>query len=119
MINPDSKLVVSTGFITIDVNNRDILSPFVLYLWLTAERNTQYLHNIAVNSVSAYPSITSSDIEQMLLPIPDNGVVMKNFNLQLLDIYNKIDGNDKEINTLQNLQTKLLPLLMTGQATLK
>lgn len=119
MVNPDDALVASTGFVTIDVDNREQLSPFALYLWLTTESNTQYLHNIATNSVSAYPSITSGDIERMLLAVPKNGSIMQDFHLQLNDIYNKIDANDKETRNLQKLLTTILPLLMAGQITLK
>ena len=118
LINPENELVVSTGFATIDVNDEDVLSPYMLYSFLTTPSNVQYLHNIAVNAVSSYPSINPSDIGQMKLAIPHNTSLMKDFNSRVADIYSKINTNCNEIKHLSELRSYLLPLLMTGQAKL-
>ena len=118
LINPDNELVVSTGFATIDVNDEDILSPYMLYSYLTTPSNVQYLHNIAVNAVSSYPSINPSDIGQMNLAIPYNTSLMKDYNSRVADIYFEINTNCNEIKHLSELRSYLLPLLMTGQAKL-
>ncbi len=119
LINPDNELVVSTGFATIDVNDEDVLSPYMLYSYLTSPSNVQYLHNIAVNAVSSYPSINPSDIGQMKLAIPHDTSIMKDYNSRVADIYSKINTNCNEIKHLSELRSYLLPLLMTGQVKLK
>ena len=56
---PPNNLIVSTGFITIDLKHqyRCKIDPMYLYLLITQPRITNYLANIADTAVSAYPSI--------------------------------------------------------------
>lgn len=62
-------LIVSTGFITIDVFNKNINAKY-LYYKLTQKSITQYLQAIAENSVSAYPSINPKDIGNIKFEFP-------------------------------------------------
>ena len=66
---PDNFLV-STGFTVIDVNS-DILNADFLYYVLTQDSIVEKLHAIAEQSTSAYPSIKSSDIENLEIEIPN------------------------------------------------
>jgi type I restriction enzyme S subunit len=65
-----SNLIVSTGFTTIDTNSPEIV-PKYLYYKLTQPLITNYLHKIAENSVSAYPSIKPEDIGNLKFNFPD------------------------------------------------
>lgn len=66
---PDNFLV-STGFAVIDVNS-DMASPDFIYYAMTKQEVTEQLQSIAEQSVSTYPSIKPSDIENLELMLPD------------------------------------------------
>ena len=87
--------IVSTGFATIDVFS-DNVEPKFLYYLLTQRWVTNYLHTIAENSVSAYPSITPSDIGNLRFEFPDLPKQKKIASI-LSDTDRKIDLN-KQIN---------------------
>lgn len=61
--------LVSTGFTVLDVKE-NIDADFLYYLLSKADI-IEHLHVIAEQSVSAYPSIKPSDIEDMVIQIPD------------------------------------------------
>lgn len=67
--NPPSNLLVSTGFSVISVKKTYADSKFIYY-WLTRNEIIEYLHNIAEQSVSAYPSIKASDICELKIKLP-------------------------------------------------
>ena len=72
MDSPPSNLVVSTGFVTLDIKDefeKDI-DAYYLYLYLTQDRITQYLNTIAENSVSAYPTLSPKNIADIELSLP-------------------------------------------------
>ena len=98
-------LLVSTGFVVIDVNE-DIADGKYFYYWLTQEKNTNYLQTIAENTVATYPSIAPKDIENMSIELP------------LLDIQRKIakvlsnyddliENNNKRIKILEDMAQKI------------
>ncbi|GHT85614.1 restriction endonuclease [Spirochaetia bacterium] len=61
-------LLVSTGFTTI-TSSQKVDSGFIYY-YLTQDDIVTHLQNIAEQSVSAYPSIRPSDIEDLQLVLP-------------------------------------------------
>lgn len=65
---PDNFLV-STGFAVIDIDT-DKASADYVYFVLTQENVIEYLHAIAEQSTSAYPSIKPSDLENIEIPLP-------------------------------------------------
>lgn len=67
--NVPDNLVVSTGFIVISCN-KSYMEPKYLYYYLTQREMTDYLHSIADASTSAYPSLRSSDIEELEISLP-------------------------------------------------
>lgn len=71
--NPTDAFIVSTGFATIDIKGEymDKVDPYYLYYALTTPCKTAYLHTIAENSVSAYPSINPSDLGEIEIELPD------------------------------------------------
>lgn len=62
--------LVSTGFAVIDVNTEKALPDYIYYA-LTQKEITEYLQAIAEQSVSAYPSLKPSDIENLEVLLPD------------------------------------------------
>lgn len=61
--------LVSTGFAVIDVIPEKVDADY-LYFWLTQNMVVEKLHAIAEQSVSAYPSIKASDIENLEIALP-------------------------------------------------
>lgn len=109
---PLDNLVVSTGFCVISC---DEIDPHFIYVLLTTNDMTEYLHSIAEGSTSTYPSLKPSDIEAIsfLMPPVDK---LNQFAEFALDNWNKIDYNQTQIQTLEKLRDTLLPKLMSGAA---
>lgn len=95
MENPDNNMIVSTGFITIDLKReyRDIICEYYLYYLITQNSVTAYLQTIAEGSVSSYPSITSEDIMQLNFPFPEMDY-QKKIATFLMEIDSKIKLNN-------------------------
>jgi type I restriction enzyme S subunit len=70
--HPAENIIVSTGFVTIDIKDeyKGIIDPHYLYLCITQNHVTNHLHDIACNSVSAYPSISPKDIAELSFIFP-------------------------------------------------
>ena len=97
--------IVSTGFATIDVFS-DNVEPKFLYYLLTQRWVTNYLHTIAENSVSAYPSITPSDIGNLRFEFPDLPKQKKIASI-LSDTDRKIDLNNQINDNLERMAKTL------------
>lgn len=69
MENPEKDLIVSTGFLTLDVIDKNVDPKFLFYK-ITQPYLTNYLHTVATNNVSAYPSINPSDLGELEIEIP-------------------------------------------------
>lgn len=95
---PDNFLV-STGFAVLDVDT-DVLNADFLYYLLTQNTLVEVLHSIAEQSTSAYPAIKPSDIENLVIGIPDLAVQKK-----IAGILNSLDRKiEKNIEINKNLQ---------------
>ena len=92
---PDNFLV-STGFTVIDVDYDKAVPDFIYYA-LTKHEVTEQLQAIAEQSVSAYPSIKPSDIENLELTLPD-----KKAQERIVSILSSIDEKTKENNAINN-----------------
>ena len=110
--NPPQNLVVSTGFLTLNLKPQyiGIIDPHFVYLLLTQPWLTQYLHTIAQNAVSSYPSLNPSDVECLCFEFPDFEIQRR-----FADLFFKIDRKialNREIN--RNLEAMIggLCLLM-------
>nr|WP_321453529.1 restriction endonuclease subunit S [uncultured Carboxylicivirga sp.] len=104
--NPKDNLIVSTGFATIDVNDSEI-DPTFLYYILTQKPYTSYLHTIAENSVSSYPSISPDDIGNLEFDIPKSKITQENIAKVLSDIDSKIVLNIQINNELEAMLKSL------------
>lgn len=64
-----AKLIVSTGFCTLDVYAKDV-DPLYLFYSLTRTEVTSHLHTIATTNVSSYPALNPDDIGELELVFP-------------------------------------------------
>ena len=100
--NPPDDLIVSTGFLTIDVEDNDIDPKFLFYT-LTQKHLTNYLHTIAVNNVSSYPSINPDDLGNLELSIP-----LKKYDQQrIADVLSALDAKI-ELNNRINAELEAM-----------
>jgi type I restriction enzyme, S subunit len=109
--HPSENLIVSTGFCVITC---DKIDPHFIYLLLTTEEMTEYLHSIAEGSTSTYPSLKPSDIEKIEFQLPPDEKLSA-FSEYADNTWNKIDYNHNQIRTLEKLRDTLLPKLMSGE----
>ena len=92
---PDNFLV-STGFTVIDVDCDKAVPDFIYYA-LTKQEVTEQFQAIAEQSVSAYPSIKPSDIENLEILLPDRKTQEK-----IVAILSSIDEKIKQNNEINN-----------------
>ena len=78
-------LVVSTGFVVIDVDSK-FANPNYVYYFLVQDSITSFLQNIAAQSTSAYPSIRPSDIANLTIDLPP-----RNLQDKIADLLGKIE----------------------------
>ena len=112
MNNPPSNMLVSTGF-TVVRDKTGVGGPFV-YLALTRPSITTMLQSVAEQSTSAYPSIKSSDLEQIEIPEPTKEE-LDEIKPQLDSLFELIAQNERESRALGELRDTLLPKLMSGE----
>jgi type I restriction enzyme S subunit len=113
--NPTKNFVVSTGFCVITCSD---IEPHFIYLLLTSDEMTQYLHSIAEGSTSTYPSLKPSDIEKIefLKPPIER---MSEFSTLASTYWTKIHSNQTQIRTLTQTRDTLLPKLMSGEVRVR
>jgi type I restriction enzyme, S subunit len=94
--NPIDNLVVSTGFCVLTCRSID---PHFIYLLLTGNEMTEYLHSIAEGSTSTYPSLKPSDIGSIVFQLPP---------YEKLTIFSKIAHNSWEKIARNHIQIQTL-----------
>ena len=95
---PVDNLLVSTGLTVIDVDTNKAIPEFIYYL-LIQNNTTEQLQAIAEQSVSTYPSIKPSDIENLEFKLPN--LIIQSKIVSILDtIDSKICQNEKINNNL-------------------
>ena len=112
--NQPENFLVSSGFAVIDVDFDKAVPEYIYYV-LTQQEITEYLQSIAEQSVSAYPSIKPSDIENLEFPLPDRKTQEKIVSI-LKSIDEKIVQNN-EINN--NLEQQAQAIFKTEFLSLK
>lgn len=98
--NQPENFLVSSGFTVIDVDFDKAIPEYIYYV-LTQQEITEYLQSIAEQSVSAYPSIKPSDIENLEVPLPDRKTQEKIVSI-LKSIDEKIVQNNEINNNLEH-----------------
>ena len=116
---PVDNLLVSTGFTVIDVDINKAIPEFVYYL-LTQNNTTEQLQAIAEQSVSTYPSIKPSDIENLEFKLPN--LIIQSKIVSILDtIDSKICQNEKINNNLEQqaqvIFLKMFPDIFSSSAS--
>jgi type I restriction enzyme S subunit len=104
--NPDENLIVSTGFITIDVNKK-FADPIYIYNLLRDEKITNYFGTIADTAVSSYPSISPNDLRNLEIEILDDMVKQKEIGEFFNSIDSKIEINNKINAELESMAKTL------------
>lgn len=106
--NPKDNMIVSTGFITIDLKKEfiHIIDEYYIYYLITQNSITEYLQTIAEGSVSAYPSITSDDIINLRFSFPKIEY-QKQIANYLLQIDKKIQLNNIIYSELEKMAKTL------------
>lgn len=112
IMNPDYNMVVSTGFAVITANWSAY--RYFIYQFLIQAATIENLSTIAQSAVSAYPSINTSDIENLDLVVPPDSMIEEYAKIACR-LYLQIDASYKEIKSLTKQRDELLPLLMNGQ----
>lgn len=107
--NQPDNFLVSTGFVVIDVNESILDADFLYYL-LTQNVVVEKLHIIAEQSVSTYPSIKPSDIENLEISIPDI-VVQK----RIASILGCLDKKIEQNNMINKNLSEQLQALYTSE----
>ncbi len=98
-------LLVSTGYIVIEPNNK-IINGKYLYYYLTQDKIVNYLQTIAENTVATYPSISPKDIEDLVVDLPS--LQNQNKMASILSNYdNLIENNNKRIKILEEMAQKI------------
>ena len=97
--NQPENFLVSSGFAVIDIDFDKAVPEYIYYV-LTQQEITKYLQSIAEQSVSAYPSIKPSDIENLEFSLPDRKTQEKIVSI-LKSIDEKIVQNNEINNNLQ------------------
>ena len=103
---PDNFLV-STGFTVIDVNSEKTVPDYIYYV-LTQQGVIEHLQAIAEQSVSAYPSIKPSDIENLDVSLPD--IDTQKRIVSILSTIDKKIAQNTQINN--NLEQQLSSLFI-------
>ena len=96
--SPEANLIVSTGFVTIDVKSefQNSVDARFLFLLLTQPHITEYIASIADSAVSAYPSFNPSDISALEFEFPE-----MNIQTHIADIWKYYDSKielNRQIN---------------------
>ena len=94
--NQPENFLVSSGFAVIDVDFDKAVPEYIYYI-LSQQEITEYLQSIAEQSVSAYPSIKPSDIENLEVPLPDRKTQEK-----IVSILKSIDEKIVQNNEINN-----------------
>ena len=97
--NPAKNLLVSTGF-TVLSPHKDLTDSKFIYYWLSQNKIVAYLHNLAEQSVSAYPSIKASDICELEIKLPSLEYQTKAANI-LSSLDSKIELNRRINDNLE------------------
>ncbi len=108
--HPIDNLVVSTGFCVVTAKAID---PHFIYLLLTTDEMTEFLHSVAEGSTSTYPSLKPSDLGSLSFRMPPKSKLM-DFSDLAKNSWSKLSTNQAQIRTLERLRDTLLPKLMSG-----
>ncbi len=111
--SPAPYMLVSTGF-TVVRSNRDDICNELIYLLLSDESFVEKMQQIGEQSVSAYPSVKSTDIATCQLPFMDSMDYSQMQNV-ICSMFAQIASLQEENRKLSNIRDSLLPKLMSRE----
>ena len=103
--NPPKNMLVSTGF-TVITSNDDLCNAQFLYHFITQKEIVEHLQSIGEQAVSTYPTIKSSDIENLKICLPSLPTQQKIANI-LSSLDDKIEVNRRINEQLEELAQAL------------
>ena len=104
---PLKNMVVSTGFITLDIIDSTQYNPKYIYYNLSQQKNTNYLDTIARTNVSAYPGINDTDLLNLEILVFDNIDKQMRIANILSSLDDKIELNNKVNKELEKIAKTL------------
>ena len=116
LCNPPTNFIVSTGFATIDA--KDKAYSILLYYFLISCETTEHLGDIADTAVSSYPDINPSDIGSLRTIVPPRSLSLS-FQEKVEVMIREAKRLHLENKELEKKRDYLLPLVMTGQVSVK
>jgi type I restriction enzyme S subunit len=78
----------------------------------------KYIDVISLNRGSTQPLVTQSDLKNQEFAIPSQEL-LKEFHFLTSSLFNKLDANTEQSETLANIRNTLLPKLMSGEIRVK
>ena len=119
ILNPSSRLLVSTGFVVL-THRRDKTSPYMIYSIVKSEEVVQAMQKIGELATSAYPSIRPEDLASVQFATPQSDVnLLASYDRAVAPLYQRMDNVKREIKRLSKQRDFLLPLLMNGQVQVR
>ena len=88
------------------------ISSNIIFCWLNSKNGKEQLDNISIGSTQA--ALTIQGLKSLELSLPSLNVIQK-LDEQLVVIYQKVNANQSQIQTLEKLRDTLLPKLMSGE----
>lgn len=88
------------------------IPSIIIFCWLKSNIGKEQLESITIGSTQ--PALTISGLKEIQLIIPPQEL-MKDIEVKLTHIYNKVDFNQSQIQALEKLRDTLLPKLMSGE----
>ena len=88
------------------------IPSIVIYCWLKSRIGKEQLDSITIGSTQS--AFTISGLKEIKLIIPSKEKIKK-LEENLIFFYDKIDANQKQIQTLEKLRDNLLSKLMSGE----
>ncbi len=89
---------------------------YFVYLWLNSSFGAEFIHENRSGSTQEYISLGS--LRNIIFNLP-NYKIIDLFNEKIEPIFEKINTNMKQIQTLENLRDTLLPKLLSGEVRMK
>jgi len=110
-VKKDDKFYFKDGNLTW-FKDFDTVPSIVIYCWLQSDVGIEQLNSITIGSTQA--ALTISGMKGISLLLPPKAE-MQLLEKHLMFIYDKVDANQSQIQTLEKLRDNLLPKLMSGE----
>lgn len=111
----DIPMTLGNNVIMVDSKDTEVNYNYYLYYFFLSVEG-QYLID-GITGGSAQPKFNKTDFRNLQIKLPSKEEIM-NFNNKVIPMYNIIEKNIKENETLEQIRDTLLPKLMNGEIDL-